>query len=265
MSSEGEWKNAASKAAARREYERQRGELGPCLEKGGVPKEDAAKALSLVRDTIAIEVSRSAKSLARAGGSPDLPSPSAWPTGASGPLDFVAQIPLEEVTRLDIHERLPARGLLSFFVKHVVDDASGELALEAAVLCLDRGEALSPQKPPKGAWKSKAQSLVFRAQAELPPYGSRLFQGDRVDGRYKKVYDMLYSTRRPRTSQAMLCFDRPFEAKLDADEVILLRIDKGGDIAYSFEELSVVYFIISEKDLAARRFDAVRVIEGGTI
>lgn len=258
-------KAAPSKDDARGELDRQRSELRPLLTAANVPDADIEKALSLTRDTIAIEPGGSAKSLARAGGAPDLPSASDWPTGKNGPLDFVAQIPFAEVAALDVHDRLPGSGLLSFFVKHVVDDDSGELQLEVSVRHFPETGSLAPRKPPKGAWKSKAQPLMFRPRAMLPPYGSQLFQGDLVDGRYKNVYDELYDIGGLTSHHGMLCFDRPFEAKLGADDVILLRVDEGGDIPYDFEEMAVVYFVISKPDLAARRWKAVRVIEGGSI
>jgi hypothetical protein len=249
----------------RRELERQRGELGPKLEAAGVPPADVAKALSLVRDTIAIEPGTARESAARAGGLPDLPSESDWPRGKIGPLDFVAQIPLEMIAPLDVHARLPSSGLLSFFVKHVVHDETGELELEACVLHLPATAALAPQKIPKGALKTKPRELVFRPRAMLPPYGSRVFQSDRVDGRYKTVYDEHYDMGSTASHHGMLCFDRPFEARLAADDVILLRIDHGGGIPYDFEEAAVVYFVISKPDLAARRWQAVRVMEHGSI
>ncbi len=248
----------------RRDLERQRVELGSKLAAAGVPQEDAQKALELTRDTIVIELGGASKSAARAGGSPDLPSADDWPTGAEGPLDFVAQIPLAEVAPLDVHDRLPDAGLLSFFVKHIVDDA-GALHLEAAVLHIPATVSVSPQKAPKGALKTKPQSLIFRPRATLPPYGSKLFQGDRVDGRYKAVLDALYDFGGLTNHHGMLCFDRPFEARLGHDDVILLKLEHDDDIPYDFEEMSVVYFLISKADLAARRWGAVRVIEGGSI
>jgi hypothetical protein len=249
-----------------RELARQRNELRALLESSSIPEDDAKNALALVRDAIAIDLAGTVKSsLARAGGTPDLPSESDWPRGKAGPLDFIAQIPLEQVAPLDVHDRLPASGLLSFFVGHFVDEATGELEVESAVLHIPTEQAVSPRKPPKGAWKSKGRALSFRPLAVLPPHGSRFFQSDRVDGRYAEAYDERAGREGVGSRQAMLCFDRPFEAKLGADDVILLRVDLDGDISYDFEEMSVAYFVITKADLTARRWGSVRAIEGGSI
>lgn len=255
-----------SREGIRRELARQRNELAALLDSSSIPKDDAENALALVRDAIAIDLAGTVtSSLARAGGEPDLPSESDWPRGRAGPLDFVAQIPLEQVAPLDVHDRLPASGLLSFFVGHFVDDATGELEIESAVLHIPAEQAVSARRPPKGAWKSKGRALSFRPLAMLPPYGSRIFQTDRVDGRYVEAYDGRAGREGVGSPQAMLGFDRPFEAKLGADDVILLRVDHDGDIPYDFEEMSVAYFVIMKADLAARRWGSVRAIEGGSI
>ena len=51
----------------------------------------------------------------RLGGEPDLPADTEWPEGHDGPLSFVAQINLGDVTPLVPDEGLPTSGLLSFF------------------------------------------------------------------------------------------------------------------------------------------------------
>lgn len=228
-------------------------------------REQVAKAVSLVRDAIEIDLGSGGKSAARLGGAPDLPSASAWPRGKHGPLEFVAQIPLEEIAPLDVHDRLPAAGLLSFFVGHGVDEETGELKTEAAVLHLPPDEALSPQKPPKGVPKRKAQALALRPRALLPPYGSRLYQGAEVDARYKAVYDELYDVGGLTVFHGMLCFDRPYEARLGPDDVILLRLEHDEGVPYDFAAFAIAYFVISKQDLAARRWGAARVVEGATI
>jgi hypothetical protein len=59
----------------------------------------------------------------RLGGLPDLPHGVVWPTYKDGrPLDFVAQMKLDEVARHDANHSLPSKGWLSFFVLGMYDD-----------------------------------------------------------------------------------------------------------------------------------------------
>jgi uncharacterized protein YwqG len=49
------------------------------------------------------------------GGRPDLPRSFEWPRDGNGPLSFVAQVSLEEISPFSADGRLPRSGLLSFF------------------------------------------------------------------------------------------------------------------------------------------------------
>lgn len=53
----------------------------------------------------------------RFGGIPDAPAGFEWPrAGGKWPMTFVAQFDLAEIAKLDRDERLPKKGLLSFFL-----------------------------------------------------------------------------------------------------------------------------------------------------
>lgn len=57
----------------------------------------------------------------RFGGWPDLPAGVAWPTWQGRPMAFLAQVDLAQVAAAEPEVRLPARGLLSFFVGCLAD------------------------------------------------------------------------------------------------------------------------------------------------
>jgi len=58
----------------------------------------------------------------RVGGEPDLPSSLAWPVGKEGPLLFVMQVALADVTALDLESLLPSDGQLLLFSDRFVDE-----------------------------------------------------------------------------------------------------------------------------------------------
>lgn len=79
--------------------------------------------------------------VSRMGGDPDLPIGAKWPMGKRGPLSFIAQFDLADVSK---HlPALPAKGLLSFFV----DEGADTFLEKAAVLHLTESK-LVPTKPP---------------------------------------------------------------------------------------------------------------------
>lgn len=72
------------------------------------------------------DVDTEAHGISRLGGRPDLPAGCRWPTGANGPLSFVAQINLVDATAvLPTDAGLPRDGLLSFFYDAVTQTAWG--------------------------------------------------------------------------------------------------------------------------------------------
>lgn len=106
----------------------------------------------------------------RLGGLPDLPRGVAWPTYKDGrPLDFVAQIKLDEVARHDESHSLPNKGWLWFFVLGMYDD--------------------NRKKEPD--YLSVCQVLFFEGDAKalepraLPPSYERWWQGRKVTHPFK--------------------------------------------------------------------------------
>jgi len=61
----------------------------------------------------------------RLGGAPDLPASTSWPRNEDGPLSFIAQVNLADVTAYESEGALPSDGLLSFFYDAVTQSAWG--------------------------------------------------------------------------------------------------------------------------------------------
>jgi uncharacterized protein YwqG len=80
---------------------------------------------ALLKPAIALRTKPSAGHVVgatRVGGEPDLPEDVDWPEGESGPLLFVMQVRLADVTHLDPDELLPSDGHLLLFCDRYVDE-----------------------------------------------------------------------------------------------------------------------------------------------
>jgi uncharacterized protein YwqG len=74
----------------------------------------AESILALTRPSISLLPGES-RSGTRFGGDPDLPGVARWPEWETGPLAFICQVSLDEVTPLDSERALPRSGNLAFF------------------------------------------------------------------------------------------------------------------------------------------------------
>ena len=190
-------------------------------------------------------------------GNPDLPSPVVYPTyigedGQEWEYQFVCQINLSDIADLDVENRLPHKGLLSFFAKidHYLgrfDDGSGISGyisdpadvkvlyfpdvtddFQEAVLVDDDEEWLNPAE------------FEIKFERTLPD-----------------IYHEDHALFAEPTHREWDTWDPPFE-----DWQILLQIDSfsGMDFNLNFMDFGVLDFLISPDDLAAARFDNIRAI-----
>jgi hypothetical protein len=219
---------------------------------GHLPAPRANHIATLVRDAIAI-VPRAARradaaiGASRLGGQPDLPPGTTWPTAPGGAVDFVAQLRLEQLAELDIHHRLPPRGLLSFFHAYRTD---GVYELEARVFYYPDVAGFVPLRPPGRRGKPAPIGIDFAPRALLPPHSSQLVPRPGAADAYAEVYDEVYRTHgdAPERFHGLFGFDRPFEDEQRADEDLLLRIDEDA-APYDFVEAVCAYYFVSHDEL----------------
>ncbi|MEZ4410662.1 MAG: DUF1963 domain-containing protein [Polyangiales bacterium] len=148
----------------------QRAEIEALLDAEGLGDHKAAL-MALVRPAIGLRTrDATAADLAvgatRVGGEPDMPDAVAWPEGAEGPLLFVLQVRLAEVTAHDLEGRLPVDGTLSLFTDRYVDEPRVFYWPEGTVL--RRRSVAEGHDPP-----FTACGVDVLPELHLPPHSSR--------------------------------------------------------------------------------------------
>jgi uncharacterized protein YwqG len=107
----------------------------------------------------------------RLGGAPDLPASISWPRNEDGPLSFIAQMNLAEVSAYEPEGVLPSDGLLSFFYDAVTQGAWGFDPADhgsAAVIYTPTRIATDHRVPPTDlAEDGVFEALGLRPQTEL--------------------------------------------------------------------------------------------------
>jgi uncharacterized protein YwqG len=248
-------------------YDDQRRELLTVL-RAALPAARADRIASLVRDTIAITPRKAKKAdsmlgATRLGGCPDLPIGAEWPAKQDGDVEFVGQLRLEDLAPFDVHEKLPARGLLSFFHGFLTN---GQYDAEARVMYFpDAPRGLATLIPPGRRSGPKPVAIDFAPLAMLPPHSSSLvpFEGD--DDPYIELFDLRYGMYDASFwFHGLFGFDRPMESEQRDDEEILLRLDACG-VPYDFCEAACAYYFIPRDALARGDFSTARLHEGASI
>jgi uncharacterized protein YwqG len=231
-----------------------------------LPAARAAAIAAHVRDAIAIHPRAAterdlAVGASRLGGAPDLPPGATWPSNADGDLQFVAQLRLEQLAELDVHRRLPARGLLSVFGGFRSDHDS---ACEGRVLLHADVAGLAPRQPP-GRPAAAPVGVEFAPRALLPPHSSVLVPRPGAADPYHALYDDHYRVSRDdaESFHGLFGFARPGEDEQRADEELLLRLDADAE-AYDMVEAACACFFVPRADLARGDFSRARMYEGAT-
>ena len=213
----------------------------------------------------------------RLGGMPHAPPDWSWPTCETEPLFFLGQINCGELRGIPGAEKLPPSGLLAFFADHDTlngRDLYGEDGF--AVFHWTNLDQLAPATPPiKVLEVLPLCALGFRPLIDLPDSLSGvLLPLDRLgdDSRaYSDLLDQLRNHGVPesswnRISQSKL-FGWPHWVQNELDEMrnpddpnglrLFLQLDSytDGKKWAEWGDAGMLYFLIRDADLAARRFD----------
>jgi hypothetical protein len=95
--------------------------------------------------------------------------------------------------------------------------------------------------------ETAAFDLVFEPIVELATDAGRT---------YHEIYERWYEE--VGDGQGMFGFDRPFECEQRTDEIMLMRLDAGGDTGVDFIEAATLYFLIPRDALVDGDFTRVR-------
>ena len=243
-----------------------RQEMRESAERAGV--RDWSRYEPLVRDRILVQALKDAPrnhgglGQSRFGGCADLPCPEAWPHAPGLDYVFLCQLDLADVASLDVASRLPASGLLSFFVG--TTDVLGmhtEYRAVGAVLYHPANATLQPCWRSWGSPRQRGMSMVLSPAP--PPWNSTLVGNE--DATYCDWYDTWEARDQNRVRSALLTFDRVFESELQPSEEMLLCCWRGESIDYRFVEAVTLNFAIDCDRLAERDWSAVRYWEGCSI
>ena len=190
-------------------------------------------------------------------GNPDLPSPVVYPTyigedGDEREYQFVCQINLEDIAGIDVENRLPHKGLLSFFAK--LDHYLGRFDDGGGVSGYISGpDDVKVLYFPDVTDNFTEAVLVGDDEEELNPAEFEI----KFDRAFPDVSHEDHALFAHPTHREWETWDPPFE-----DWQILLQIDSfsGMDFNLNFMDFGVLDLLISPEDLAKRDFDSVRAI-----
>lgn len=187
-------------------------------------------------------------------GNPDLPADYGYPCfkdadGDDYPFFFICQLNLEELAPYDTGNRLPHRGLLSFFAK--IDHYAGYGSDD----CI--GGSISSPEDVKVLYFPECRNFeefMLVDDENNPASPSELKISFSHTGEKYCDEHILFAAPDHREWET---WDHPFE-----DWEILLQIDSfsGDDFNLNFMDCGVLDFLIAPQDLKRKRFDNVRAI-----
>ena len=279
----------------RQEYEAQRAQI--VKELGEVAPEPLRSRLSgMIRPAITLTTSFPSDDLtplaSKFGGAPDVPLGFEWPHFQDHPLDFVAQLNLEELVLFDVEERLPPSGLLSFWTNGAWGGEKEFGGWRAFHFQEDEWQRLDRQQPePQGFWRSwfmpKETLPTFSAAVQPEVWASlanpwnciEFREEERKDDSLNMFYDLCSgghqmfgfpdSVQSDVREQAALNWNkfldlpeanhlglsplRDLSTWEDWELLLQLQSDEGTGMKWG--DASTLYFLIRRNALEARRFE----------
>ncbi len=213
----------------------------------------------------------------RFGGLPDLPAGTPWPERDGVPMEFVAQLRLEDVAPLDPLGRLPAGGTLAFFYNSQWTTSDFEpQARCAAVLHTPAGAPLVRMPAPRIEFQSEFSdtpqlaprihglaTLTFVPFVTVPGGVSPF-----VDGALGEVWQDFESThgdgfQPPGAANRVLGYvgaQDYVDAHVNGTgDQLLLQVDSDGEADFQWGDCDRLYFMMSKAELAAGDFSRVRL------
>ena len=221
---------------------------------------------------------------ANSGGAPDVAADFEWPQWNDRPLDFLAQINLEEVAPFDIENVLPASGLLSFFYEIEEPDYTdvstpgswSVLNFSATNLQraqVERDTEFSTARMNFSVGWSSVSTFDIPPEIEdgdwrfdcvvspCPPVERRLYQGHQMLGYGSPVISdaAWYAEVRSREHKIGEAFSAAVRGDVGFAEtqqwILLFQLDSDDELNTMWGDVGTLFFMIRKTDLAARDFD----------
>jgi len=205
----------------------------------------------------------------RVGGEPDLPIDVDWPEGDGGPLLFVMQVRLTDVTRFDLEELLPSNGHLSLFSDRTIDDVR--------VLYFPPGELVRHAWVPVDDEPFAACDVEVLPELQVPPASSRflgLEGGDATLGlpadAFQRYWEQVWLVARGQARPGgageagihqLLGYaagDNSGEQGLD--EEVLIAYDSDDRAGMEWGAVQCIWTIVTREALVGRAWDTLRAV-----
>lgn len=221
----------------------------------------------------------------RFGGIPDLPPGVAWPSRDDVPMEFVAQIRLSEIAAHDAENTLPHDGSLLFFYNSQWQAYDEEDELDCCRVIFHDGpdDKLVRTPPPSILWQGEYDSgprptpfvhgiatLSF-SRYEMPPGGVSPFIPESTPlGEIWQDFHCSYSETWSPVPEGKQYADNHLLGYVEAQDYVdahangkkdrcLLQIDSDDAADFQWGDCDRLYFLLTEKQLAARDFSKVRL------
>lgn len=248
----------------------------------GTPEVIVQAVLDRLRPSVRLvpkEPARSTRLLGacRIGGLPDLPAGVAWPSYDEEdeyrdegdpplPFSFLAQVRLAEVAPFDEEQLLPKVGMIYFFYRPDLDDASRVLFFPTPDLVLRRAE-LPPELPPDQVYRET--EVVPHPEWTVPTWEEPGLEDSLVSEHLDlwhqledKVAEVQGLPWHAVSKHRLLGYPQLLQAPSLAEGCrLLLQVDadyngSGEGNRMMWGDLGTVYYIIAEQDLRAHKFEA---------
>lgn len=217
----------------------------------------------------------------RFGGLPDLPPGAAWPERDGVPMEFIAQLRLDELAGLDPRGQLPPSGALWFFYNSqwAHSDMEPDAACCAVLYHPGPVSVLVRATPPAVEWQSEFSdtpqiapfvhglAAVTASACVMAPGGVGPF----VPASLAEVYQdftadqqRLYQPGGEDAPQNHLLGHVSGQDYVDAqqpDDQLLFEVSSDDAAEFQFGDCDSLYFILTAGELAARDFSRVRVYQ----
>ena len=234
---------------------------------------------SLFLNSIHMNIGGSAVSRTHFGGAPDVPADFVWPSytltdccpesdaGKIQPLSFIAQFDCTALAALDKDGLLPKSGLLSIFYdakyQPWADDGEG-----VRVFWFEDISALQTTVVPPEALLLPALDIQLTAEPSLPDWETFAeLHPDAEDCDQFEEDLVLLGVETPDECSKLLGWPDSIQSSVfeecgDGDWVLLMQLDSvtDGDFELLFGDCGRIYLCIRREELAARRFENIRLI-----
>lgn len=230
-------------------------------------------------------MSQLALGASRFGGLPDLPPGVEWPKRQKVPMEFVAQIRLADIAAHDPENTLPHTGTLLFFYNSQWDSYDMEDDFDTCRVifgeCADADLVRTPaptiswkgeydEKPRPAPYVHGLARLTF-SRVEMPPGGLSPYIGAKSKlGKIWQDFHCEYSSTWSPVPEGVTYAENHLLGYVNAQDYVdahkdgkkdrcLLQVDSDDSADFQWGDCDRLYFMLTDKQLAARDFSKVRL------